>query len=511
MKFANRVKFTVAITSAGTITPPTAANVTGYRTLAQAIAAGDLAGSDTGIPFVIEDAAGNWEESYFTISADGLTMTRTAVAASSAGGTTAATFTGTPAVFCTPFAAYLASLLSTTDGVTLAQLASTAAITTVPDSYVSEWCNPADGKSYVITYANLKAQLAAAIGGTAPAEAITVATPAAQTAGIAFTVSGTYANGSPTALDWSINGGSSWTAAATPTISGGAYSFGGVSVPSANASQTVMVRDHNAQTVTGTSASFVVNAAASPAAPGAPTIGTATAGDTTASFPFAAPSSNGGAAIDTYQLTVYNASTNAVVGTFTGTTSPISATGLTDGTGYYGKIAAHNSAGYGAQSAASNSVTPVAAASATVYTITRAFGDHQISSETGLPISVSIAGGTYAGDGATPGSTGQFIAVNPNSGISDQYIYVSPAPASVKMGWGPSATVPPSGASAMSDEGALVAPSSGSGTGPFQMGNYMWIRAVQGTYNRFPWIELDNQPPVCLLPANSPCVVTVSA
>lgn len=108
-------------------------------------------------------------------------------------------------------------------------------------------------------------------------------------------------------------------------------------------------------------ASNSITPSAGATAPGAPTIGTATAGDTTASFPFTAPASTGGAAIDTYQLTVYNASTNASVGTFSGTVSPIGATGLTDGTGYYGKIAAHNSVGYGAQSAASNTVTPVAA------------------------------------------------------------------------------------------------------------------------------------------------------
>lgn len=96
----------------------------------------------------------------------------------------------------------------------------------------------------------------------APIETITVNTPAAQTAGTAFSVSGTYANGTPAALDYSLDGGTTWTAATSPTISGGTYSFGGVTVASANASQTVKVRDHGNTSVVGTSGAFAVNAAA---------------------------------------------------------------------------------------------------------------------------------------------------------------------------------------------------------------------------------------------------------
>lgn len=137
--------------------------------------------------------------------------------------------------------------------------------------------------------------------------------------------------------------------------------------------QTTKATISNATTVASwtTAVPVVVNSATfkydpayvaqTPVAPGAPTIGTATPGDTTASFPFAAPGSNGNATIDTYQLTVYKASDNSPVGTFNGTASPIVATGLANGVGVYGKIAAHNSAGYGTQSAASNTVTPTTA------------------------------------------------------------------------------------------------------------------------------------------------------
>ncbi len=86
--------------------------------------------------------------------------------------------------------------------------------------------------------------------------------------------------------------------------------------------------------------------------PGAPTIGTATAGNAQASVSFSAPASNGGAAITGYTVT-------SSPGSFTGTgaTSPIIVSGLTNGTAYTFTVTATNSAGTGAASAASNSVT----------------------------------------------------------------------------------------------------------------------------------------------------------
>jgi hypothetical protein len=156
-----------------------------------------------------------------------------------------------------------------------------------------------------------------------------------------------------TGYEYSLDGGTSWNNAGNVlTVS--------VTGRSAGATDQVRVRDYDAAGNRGTALSASVTMLAA-TAPDAPTIGTATPGDTTASFAFSAPASNGGSAINNYTLTVYNASTNAVVGTFTGPASPIGATGLADGTGYYGKVAATNTAGTGAQSAASNSVIPAAA------------------------------------------------------------------------------------------------------------------------------------------------------
>lgn len=90
-------------------------------------------------------------------------------------------------------------------------------------------------------------------------------------------------------------------------------------------------------------------------APGAPTIGSATAGAASATVAFAAPASNGGAAISGYTAT---ASPGGLTGT--GASSPITVSGLTNGVAYTFTVTATNSAGTGSASSASNSVTPKA-------------------------------------------------------------------------------------------------------------------------------------------------------
>jgi hypothetical protein len=96
-------------------------------------------------------------------------------------------------------------------------------------------------------------------------------------------------------------------------------------------------------------------------APGAPTIGPATAGDASATLDWTAPASDGGSPITAY--IVYNG---------TGTTSPVwfggqtptnaDITGLTNGTPYQFTVRAQNSVGLSNASALSNTVTPQAPA-----------------------------------------------------------------------------------------------------------------------------------------------------
>jgi hypothetical protein len=91
--------------------------------------------------------------------------------------------------------------------------------------------------------------------------------------------------------------------------------------------------------------------------PGAPTIGTATAGNDSATIAFSAPTSDGGAAITGYTATC---SAGGASKTGTGTSSPLTVASLVNGTAYSCTVTATNSVGTGAASA-SVSVTPTAA------------------------------------------------------------------------------------------------------------------------------------------------------
>jgi len=87
--------------------------------------------------------------------------------------------------------------------------------------------------------------------------------------------------------------------------------------------------------------------------PNAPTIGTATAGSGSASVTFTAPSNVGGGAITSYTVI---SSPGGITGT--GASSPVTVSGLTNGTAYTFTVVATNTYGSGPASAASNSVTP---------------------------------------------------------------------------------------------------------------------------------------------------------
>lgn len=169
--------------------------------------------------------------------------------------------------------------------------------------------------------------------------------------------------------------------------------------------------------------------------PGAPTIGTATAGDASASVTFTAPASNGGATITGYTVT---SSPGGLTGT--GTASPISVTGLTNGTAYTFTVTATNSAGTGAASAASNSVTPAAAGATKTYatfdpvtkgsTVTLSNGN--LSSATGAGdtsarSTVGVSSGKWYWE-FTPTSTNSLLGiVRSDAGVANATGFLNPS------------------------------------------------------------------------------------
>jgi hypothetical protein len=167
-----------------------------------------------------------------------------------------------------------------------------------------------------------------------------------------------------------------YTATVTPTPDGGTVKFsdGAGNPATANcavqpltgdtATCTVAYPAHGDFSVTATYAGdgvandYAASTSAPPltqsvvAAPEAPTAVSASAGDQQATVNFTAPSSNG-AAITGYIVT---ASPGGRTGSGSG--SPISVTGLSDGTTYTFTVTATNGVGTGGPSAASNAVTP---------------------------------------------------------------------------------------------------------------------------------------------------------
>ena len=108
-----------------------------------------------------------------------------------------------------------------------------------------------------------------------------------------------------------------------------------------------------------TASTTVTLTASTPAAPVAPTIGAATAGDASASIAFS-PNSSGGLAV-TY--TASCAANGAPTSSGTSSISPVSVTGLTNGKSYACVVTASSSSGTSAASGAV-SVSPVAGATA---------------------------------------------------------------------------------------------------------------------------------------------------
>ncbi len=138
---------------------------------------------------------------------------------------------------------------------------------------------------------------------------------------------------------------------ATKTIDGTGTGTYTSTITGLTANTTYYVRAYatnSVGTAYGNEQSFTSNSTV----PDAPTIGTATAGNMQASVTFTAPASDGGSAITGYTVISNDFKTG------TGTTSPITVTGLNNLQAYTFTVVATNINGNSAPSAASNSVIP---------------------------------------------------------------------------------------------------------------------------------------------------------
>jgi chitodextrinase len=184
--------------------------------------------------------------------------------------------------------------------------------------------------------------------------------PGAPTIGTAISTGSTTATVAFTAP--ASNGGAaitSYTAISTPGSITGTISQSGsgtinITGLTAGTSYTFKVKSTNSvgdSSYSADSNSITTTAAAT--VPGAPTIGSAIpTGQTTASVSFTPPSSDGGAAITSYSAISTPGSITA-----TGSSSPITVTGLTASTSYTFKVRATNTVGNGSYSSDSASIT----------------------------------------------------------------------------------------------------------------------------------------------------------
>jgi len=171
-----------------------------------------------------------------------------------------------------------------------------------------------------------------------------------------------------------------------------------------------------------------------PGVPSAPSIGLATRGNGQASVSFSAPSNDGGSAITSYTVT-------ASPGGFTASaaSSPITVTGLTNGTAYTFTVKAANINGVGAVSAASNSVTPATTPGPPI-TVSAARGNGQATVSFSPPVS---DGGSAITNFIVTSSPGGFIGMGGSSpitvnGLSNGTSYTFTVVATNSVGAGPS-------------------------------------------------------------------------
>jgi hypothetical protein len=210
----------------------------------------------------------------------------------------------------------------------------------------------------------------------------------------------------------------------------------------------------------------------SPAAPNPPTGVTAVAGVASASVSFGVPSANG-SPITGYTVT-------SIPGNFTasGTSSPITVPGLTNGTAYTFTVAATNAIG-SAESGVSNSVTPRTTPSVPSSVVATA-GDGTASVAFSAPTSNGGAAITNYTVTATPGTATGTGTASPITvtGLTNGTTYTFTVTATNAAGTGPAST-PSNSVTPVHTTTTQLLPDPG-----FESGNGGWIAFKVGTLTR---------------------------
>ena len=158
---------------------------------------------------------------------------------------------------------------------------------------------------------------------------------------------------------------------------------------------------------------------------GAPTIGTATAGDNAVNLTWTAPTSNGSSTVTGYVVTPYLGSTAQSPQTFASTATTQDISGLTAGTAYTFTVAAVNAAGTGAPSARSTAATPNASPTLTFAAppageVSAPYSQQLTVNDGTSPFTWSISSGTLPA-GLTLGSTTGLLSGTPTAAGSSTF------------------------------------------------------------------------------------------
>jgi fibronectin type 3 domain-containing protein len=191
------------------------------------------------------------------------------------------------------------------------------------------------------------------IDGTAPTGPITSPSDGATVAGTVNVGVNAADNVGVSKVDFQVDG----TTKSTDTASPWTYAWNSASVANGTHTLTAVTTDLAGSTATSTVTVNVQNGTAT--VPGAPTLGSPSAGNTTVALAWTPPASDGGSPINGYKIYRGTASGNeTLITTVSNLATSYTDTGLINGTTYYYQVTATNLIGEGSRSA-EQSATPV--------------------------------------------------------------------------------------------------------------------------------------------------------